>query len=263
MKTSFTLLAIVISSICCAPNESHFRDRDGKNLALDSGVTYLSSAESSNGVLDTKKPPQTCFDVKVRDTTLNACLDSRGEVSVTNYPKEWHGRMSLVRYDGQSSAKSPFSKTHCQEIKMLAKHGMRLLVRGGFHALLMLDNPPFLADDIMSVILNSAQAAGIDSSFLTITNPVHSNRSVVALELTQRAISGALGELSAIETQLNIGKSGMGHDPSQKRLVVTSGDIICDLISGAGQLIILYPVPNENRTIKVIYDPLVVQIPPK
>jgi hypothetical protein len=209
----------------------------------------------------TEEPAEKCFDVKVRDTTLNACWNLREHINITNYPKEWRGQMSLIRFNGQIPKEAPFSEEHCQEIREQANNGLLALVRGGYYSLLMLDMPPFLSDEITSDLLNSAQAAGIRASFLTIVNAVKSTQSMVKIELTKKAITSSLGAISFLETQLDVGRFGMGHDSSQKRLVVTSGDIICDLLSGDARLTMLYPVSGESRDIKVIYDPLVNKIP--
>ncbi len=135
-------------------------------------------------------PRQGTFQVKLNDSIINASVDSENVVSVTDYPAEWLGHMTLVRFDGKSEVPAPFSGDHCDTIRTIANSKIgRWLVRGDYRSLLMLDIPIFLSDEFPSALLNSAHAAGIRISFPNIKNYVHATAASIRLELASDAIS--------------------------------------------------------------------------
>jgi hypothetical protein len=74
------------------------------------------------------------------------------------------------------------------------------------------------------------------------------------------AISNILGDTKDFSHDLNVGKFGMEIGDNEKQLLIYSGDILCDLISGNAELVISYPINNENSVIKVKYGPLKLKI---
>jgi hypothetical protein len=152
---------------------------------------------------------------------------------------------------------APFSKTHCQEIRKLAENGFGPMVRSGYHSLLMFELPEFLSPKFKKIVYNSARAVGSDASLFTIKNLPENWRSRLEIAFKDDAMSRKLGHVSTFYEQLHLEKNGVKNS-FDTTITVLAGDIICDLISGDAKLIMIYPVGDEGRTIKIEYGPLIV-----
>ncbi|HXW52971.1 MAG TPA: hypothetical protein VEL47_02570 [Myxococcota bacterium] len=227
--------------------------------------SYVHHATS---IVSTGHPPpyhHRTFEIRIGNSKLHATIEGEHAVIINDYPAEWRGHMALVRFDGQIEVPSPFSPEHCDTINTIADGGIGiggLLIRREYRSILILDIPIYLSDEFPSALHNSAQAAGILLTYLPIKNPVDELNADIKLEFATDAISLKLGNLAMLKQQFDVVRyGGMSFGALQKKLLVTSADIICDLISGAAKLTMAYPIVGENRVVKVVYDPLVVRLP--
>ncbi len=201
------------------------------------------------------------FDIKLDGLTFRARVDNLKNVTIHNYPYEWRGKMSLVRFDGTSTTDSPFSTKDCETIRGAASRGFgHLLVRAGFYSLLVFDTPPFLSFDFHSKMMNAAQTLGPGFNFLDVKNKVDTVNAKARLDISHNAITKIIGNIQWLEKELYIERGGY-QGTVQRTLTITSGDIICDLIAGDAKLTMIYPIIGEDGVINVVYDALEVNLP--
>lgn len=250
--------------LCCAPSTIDYSSMKVVSMeTISSESIRVTDSRSNTTNFDEDKLGITgskSFEVSLGNVKLQAIADTDGNVTIIDYPMEWRGQMVLVQFDGKVGTYSPFSEQHCQEIKGLALNGFRELVRNGYHSLLIFDLPVFLSHEFITAIYQSARNAGIESSFYTVKNSVNGMNSHVDLMLSNTSTSLAIGHLSVLNEQLHLGQKGVEEDPLKLQVTVYSGDIICDLISGAAKLTMNYPISHEDRAIKVVYEPLKVKL---
>jgi hypothetical protein len=200
------------------------------------------------------------FNIDLGDINLTASVDKMGNVIISNYPVEWLGKVTLDRFDGQIGVEAPFSPTHCDNIRDMASNKpIGALVRSGYHSLITFEVPPFMSYDLMEAITNSAQAAGANFTSFYLNNPIDKIHSKLELSLNDNAISNLIGNIAALKEQLHLGQKGMLKGPFKQQVLVYSADIICDLISGAATISMIYPIKGQNQVIKVIYEPMKVK----
>jgi hypothetical protein len=149
------------------------------------------------------------FDTKLDGLTLKAQIDSLKNVTIQNYPHEWHGKMALVRFDGTNTTDSPFSPKDCETIRGAAANGFgHLLVRTAFHSLLVFDIPPFLSFDFNSKMMNAAQTLGPGFYFLDLKNKVDTINAKAHLDINHNAISKIIGNLQWLEKEFYMERGG-------------------------------------------------------
>lgn len=74
-------------------------------------------------------------------------------------------------------------------------------------------------------------------------------------EMFDEAISANIGAFSHIHEQLNLSQRGIVIDANHKKVLVTSGDVICDLIHGNIVMKMIYPITGNNENVVVVYQP--------
>lgn len=77
-------------------------------------------------------------------------------------------------------------------------------------------------------------------------------------------MSRHIGDFEELLGQLNLSQKGLVKGPYEQKIIVTSGDIICDLISGDARMSMTYPIDNrsdnQQHMTKVVYQPLEVKL---
>lgn len=200
--------------------------------------------------------------VEVAGMKFTVTIDDIGNLTILDYPSSWHGSAKLVRFYGIASHE-PLSDDHCQRIRLQAASGIGgFLVRGPYHSDLVFDTPPFLSEQFMPAIRDAAKAAGLVYHTLYATNPIDTFNAKVEVTFTDKAISHFIGRYQELYNQINLGKRGSSHPLSGQKIIVTSGDIICDLISGDATMTMVYPIKNEDRVIRVSYSALTIKLDP-
>jgi len=201
------------------------------------------------------------FTVQSGTIALTARIDSWGLVTILDYPTVWRGRAKLIRYDGQD-ASAPFSKEHCEDIRSLAVHGQKLLVRNGYHSRVSFEMPFFLTSEFIPAVLKAANDADIPFTFVEVANPpITSFAGTIDFNLKNDSISGLLGDMPMVSEQLNLSRKGSEGNSGYKNVIVMSGDILCDLALNKAEMIISYPIKGENRVVKTVYDVMEVSRP--
>jgi hypothetical protein len=233
--------------------------RSENNWPIQSKISPLhESLPPPEAVVDSKLIR---FDMDFGDNKLAAIVDEAGNVTISNYPAKWQGEVTLTRFDGQVGIKAPFSPAHCQNIRNMASHEqMSALVRSGYHSLISFEVPIFLSYDLLEIITKSAQAAGVNLTSFYLNNPVDKIRSKIELTLNDNAISNLIGNVETLKEQLHLGQKGMLNGPFEHQIFVYSADIICDLISGAATMGMIYSIQGESRVIKIMYEPMKVEL---
>lgn len=200
--------------------------------------------------------------VEVAGMKFMVTIDDIGNLTILDYPASWHGAAKLVRFDGFNSL-DPFSSELCKMVRGSAASGYgNMSVRSGFHSDLVFDTPPFLSEEFMPAIRDAAKAAGLVYHALYATNPIDTFNAKVEVTFTDKAISHFIGRYQELYNQINLGKRGSSHPLSGQKIIVTSGDIICDLISGDATMTMIYPIKNEDRVIRVSYSALTIKLDP-
>lgn len=133
----------------------------------------------------------------------------------------------------------------------------------GYHSELIFEKPAFLSNELMEPVRDAAKAAGIPNYYgLYLTNPVDTIHGEIEVTFSDQAISHHIGSYQVLFDQINLSRNGIMTGPFEQMVIVTAGDIICDLISGDAKMAMIYRVPNEDRVIKVHYSPLEVKLDP-
>ncbi len=190
-------------------------------------------------------------------------IDEIGNLTVLNYPSSWQGKARIVRFGG-SNAKKPFSDEFCQIVRGSASSGYgKILVRGAYHSELIFELLPFLSLDFMSAVREAARVAGIPNHYSPLIKPVEADRGELEVTFTDNAISHYIGRYQELFNQINLSRAGTSKGSSEHMVIVTSGDIICDLISGDATMTMIYPIRNDDRVIRVTYGPLEVKLNPR
>lgn len=246
MKPMLLICSFLFTS--CKPEQiTHLN----KHNYIPSSNTNLSSSNISH-----QEPVNSNnFDIRFGATSLQASADGQ-QVTILNYPSEWLAKMYLVRFDGDSSISSPFSKKHCEEVRTIAKNGGGAFVRGSYHSSLMFDIPPFVSADFYFEVVKSAQEVGIHLPSMTIKNPINVMNAYAKVELSSNAISSFTSYAAPLEEILNLSRNGHEKTQFRKNIILAWGDLICDLIAGDAKLMMIYPVTGENREIRVLYEPM-------
>ncbi len=157
----------------------------------------------------TNEPQPTDFDIVFGGLKMAATIDGYRNVTIMNYPDEWQGNMSLIRFSGNGVDAAAFSPEHCEAIRNMASYGTTLpLIRGAYHSVISFEMPPFMSDDFMSAVRESAKAAGVESSGLQLNNPIHHMKGIVEISFGGRAISSELSDPSAFYGVLNLSQNG-------------------------------------------------------
>lgn len=252
---SFTAALLALSLFSC----------EDASKGIFAGFSFLKKPQNATSLEKFNKPPEKTpyqdFVVNFGGLALNAKIDREGNgITITNYPSEWRGKISLVRFDGQNHEEEPFSKSHCEMIRKSALnlHG-QFVIRRAYRSLLVFDIPPFLSLEFMSHVLNSSQSAGNRLSYLTIENEVDRFSAYPELVLNENSIARSISE-STILDHFNLEKKATDKGSLQRKLIINAADIICDLISGDATFSMVYPISGEDRFIKLIYDPLEIKL---
>lgn len=193
------------------------------------------------------------FQVQRRESTLTAAMDAVGDTKILDYPTEWRGQAKLIRYDG--GAASPFSEEHCEEIRKLAEGGGGILIRNSHHSLAEFSMPFFLTCEFGSTVAEAAEAAGLPTNLYVTNPPQVAANGTLELRFKDDAISPKSGSVEYLFEQLHFRYKGI-DEGDRRILTVFSGDILCDLAEGDVEMIMTYPIQDEEQVIKIIYDHL-------
>jgi hypothetical protein len=236
---------------------------DEKDVSSDENESTAALDERGISKDDAKEPkiPQPkdqTFPVEFGGLSFTAKLDSKGYVTILDYPSEWVGKAKITRFDGEE--KSPFSKEHCDGIKAMNKHGGGGIVRTAFHSVLKFDVPPFLSTGFIVALRETAQKAGIYMPATELKNPVQRSNGKINLNLSDASISLLLGSLGELNEQLDLRLKGMENDDMEYTVIVRAGDVLCDLVSGDATMTMFFPIEDEAKVIKVTYNRLEVKL---
>ncbi len=241
---------------------------DGLRLILSSTKKYIRVEPAWSRQFDTKASDlegRKSYGVvdagaRVWGNKISATVDDMGNVNILNYPAEWQGKATLVRFDGQN-IESPFSLSHCEEIRAVAASGVgNLLVRSGYHSKLIFERAPFMSYEFVEAIKGAAKKAGLNFPSYILKNSIDLLKNTAELSFNTAATSLIIGKIGELEQQLDLGRKGAFKGPLEQMVIVSSGDLMCDLISGNATLSITYPIQNEDRAIKISYEPLQVKL---
>lgn len=200
------------------------------------------------------------FDIPYANTNLRAAIDDKNEVTILNYPEELQGKIILKHFGSRVTDTTPFSEKHCQKIKGCSGVPLcRDLTRSAYYSMLWFEMPLFLDSGFRPAIFHAIKAAGIGAYFMDIKNPVESVYGELEINFSEDSISRIIGDLDLLSQQLNLASRGPAHDGWQK-IIVVSGDLICDLVSGDAQMTMIYPFGDEGKTIKIHFDPVKIEI---
>lgn len=184
---------------------------------------------------------------------LSARLDAEGVVTILNYPQEWTGRIILSRFDGQNSSHALFSPEFCREISKLADYGHQALVRTGYQSVVLLELPNFLSSDFLSILRQQASKYGIKMPLNSLANPIERSSAHIDLVLDDEAISKKTGKIPELIEQFNLAHRGSEFAGKYHKLLVISGDILCDFAAGHAKLEISFPALAQGQNIKLVY----------
>jgi hypothetical protein len=180
-------------------------------------------------------------------------VDDIGAVTILNYPDEWQGEITLIRFDDQN-IQSPFSPDHCQSIRDKASNGgFEVGIRGSYRSRVSFEVAPFLSYDFKKAIFEAIQATGNPINAIFLRNPVNDLSGIAKLSITDGAISRLTGPLQTLEKQLSLSLNGLLIGPFEKHLIITSGDILCDFANKNATLEMTYTIDGDDKLIKVIY----------
>jgi hypothetical protein len=201
------------------------------------------------------------FEINFGKLHLTATVDEKGNVSILDYPTEWHTKARVVRYIDPTE-KAPFSNKYCEGIRALAEIGGTDIVRGGYFSELIFEVAPFLSENFVAEVEKAAKAAGFDMPIFII-NPVDIYSGVFEMTLGKKAISPISGHLDLLQDGINLSYRGIVKNSFEQELIIRSADIICDLVSGEARFSMTYKTEREGRVVKVIYDPMEVKLKPR
>jgi len=178
---------------------------------------------------------------------LPVSVTSAGEATVIEYPKHWSGTLETVAFaspfgqkldgalcEGVSSRVRMFVDP---SIPAMMKDRIRESLRKDSSVTLHASSVSFLHTQVLQrAILDAAKAAGLTLNAVTVTNPLDASSYEVALSLTDRALSKALGEEEDLRAQLfalfGAGTLLTGETAGEFSAV----DLACDLRSGEAKL---------------------------
>lgn len=256
LLSGYFLMMVVLAG--CGTPPSHTSQANARLTDTESATSQQNSVSNT---FVTTHPNPINFSIRYGGLKLSAISDSAGNVTILDYPSEWHGRVTLTRFDGNSDY-PPFSKSHCEIIRSMAASGFGSMIRNAYRSLLIFEIPAFLSSEFIGAVQESALSDGIKLSIPVVKNAVDSMNSVIDLSLTDISIARTIANTSMLAEQLHLGYNGAEIDPFHKQVIVTSGDILCDLASGEAILTMTYPIVGESRTLRVIYGPLEVKLAP-
>ena len=76
----------------------------------------------------------------------------------------------------------------------------------------------------------------------------------------EKAISRQIGNFEELTGQLDLSHKGSLQGSFEQKLIIASGDVLCDLISGEAKMVMSYPIENEEKVIRVDYMPVEVRL---
>lgn len=251
-------------------DQVHAHEEPSSNMNLNRPVLSHSSDSNEQPEVwrpirdeDPKEPhanlENRLFKVEHGGLEFDAKWEGNGYVTILNYPLEWRGQASLTRFDGNAD-EVPFSKDHCEVIRAMNKFGGGVMTRSAFHSLVKLEAPPFLSSGFLVAVADAARKSEIYAPILSLKNAVQRWQGTLDISFSEASISLIYGHIEGLERQLNIAITGSENKFDEYELIITSGDILCDLVSGDAIMIMSFPIENENRVIKVIYQKLRVML---
>lgn len=194
------------------------------------------------------------FSFKFKELTFNGQIDNIGQVTILNYPEEWRGKITLVRFDDEE-VKKPFSQEHCQIIRDRAtKSSFPNFVRGDYRSKVSFEIPPFLSYEFKRAVLLAAQKAGYKFNAIFLKNPVDEFSAVARIILIPNAISEIIGKTFVLEESINLSRNGIFVGSFEKHLFIAAGDFLCDLANKGASIEMTYSIIGSNKPIKIIYD---------
>lgn len=203
------------------------------------------------------------FDIEYQGIHLSAHVDEKGNVTILDWPTEWHIKGKIVRYADRTK-KTPFNKEECETIRIVAGNGFaKDLVLSGYHSELIFEMPFFLSVDFPFIVTEALKAAGYQFSSANIKNPIDDSFGSFSLTFNPEAISNIIGLTWLYRINYNLINRGHVKNPLERLIIMTEGDLICDLISGDAQITVIHNIEGEEKTLKLIYDPVEVALAPE
>ena len=212
--------------------------------------------EPENRPSETPKTPSPQFIISADETQLLGLAERSGGITILNYPFEWHGHISVIRYHGIAPDDGqPFSADFCKKMRILAKYDSGVvLLRSAYATDLSFDLPMFISSSFPVIARKAAESAGLNLPDPSINNGFVEMAGKIELSFSEKAITPSVGDLENLKQQLNFGSMAYEDtDPKKRTIGISAGDLLCDLISGDATVTMHYPVRGENRSVKLFY----------
>lgn len=209
--------------------------------------------------LDSKLKAGT-FAIDYRDTHLSASVNERGDVTILDWPTQWHIKGKIVRYANRTD-KTPFSEQKCESVRGIAENPLaKDLIQSGYHSEVIFEMPFFLSVDFPLIVREALKTAGYKFSSINIKNPIDDSYGYFDLTFKPEAISNILGLTWLYQINYNLINRGHVKNPLERLIIITEGDLICDLISGDARITVIHNIEGEDKILKLIYDPIEVAL---
>jgi hypothetical protein len=250
MKFATLSALYCLLSIACS-REFYFESNNLNNLEFPGRPTApKSDVKPSISIPNNKE-----LNILISKDNIKGMIND-GTITV-DYPSKLHGFIKLLRFDGDIKQDTiPFSKNHCKEIHSMAKYGAGLLVRTAYRSVLSFEIPAMISSSFVTELTKKSRTLGYSTPEITIKNPLIYHGGVIRIILDENSIAQKIGNIKYLEDQLNLSTNGTDIDSYHKKIIVTSGDIICDLAFGQAKIEISYPIKDEDKMVKVIFDKL-------
>lgn len=230
-----------------------------QQMADINGPVRLRKPKDNENLILPQQLEKEFFQVELPGMVFSASRDSDGYATINNYPTQWEGKGRITRFDGYAED-SPFSDAHCKVIRAMNKFGGGKMARSAFRSLIKIEVPPFVSSRFDVAVADAARKSGIYGPIFSVKNSVQRWRGTQDLNFSETSISRLYGHLDDLKDQLNLAIKGNENKSGEYELIITSGDILCDLITGAATLTMHFPIQGEEKVIKVIYDKFLVTL---
>ena len=183
-------------------------------------------------------------------------VSSNGELRVLDYPIQMVSSLNIVEYKGYDNEVNPFSPSHCEKVKKRVKRGLNQIVRSNYHTKISFKIPSFLNHNFFNKVALAAKKSGYSAQSFHLTNSIELRKSTAVLKWHNESLAVQIGYTDFLNNELNLGKRGFYVDENNKEMILTAGDILCDLALGNLKLTMNYPVKGSDMIIKLSFQKL-------
>jgi hypothetical protein len=230
------------NKVSIAPDDSYLHEDIS---VFEDGVTHIFDEPSKVSkyitIADLKYP-------------INAKIDPFKHLITLDYPVKMVSSLKLIGYHGYDAEENPFSEEHCKEIRKEVESGLYQFVRTNYYSTIAFEVPPFLNIGFFNKAAKAAIKAGEPGFSFSLNNSIDFMKSYMAFQWSDRSLAFQIGAIE--EAHFNLGLNGRHTNDYNKELILTSGDILCDLASGDLKLTMMYVVKGLDKPLELSFGKL-------